>query len=199
MIREANAAARPPVDSGGVMRTPLFLWLAFVLSLSAGCGPGKPAPSGAVYRGKHVSEWGDDLTNPDQHTRLEAAKVLAAMGKEGTRTQHAIPGLEAALKDEDPEVRGWAAVAMMYASKGTPFPVGPLVIPKLKEAAESSDAELRAQATEMVNQMPPPQPAGPPGGNRGEGRGAPPATERSSERAKPSPEEKQPSTEKEKP
>src|SRR5690348_4848031 len=118
------------------MRRPLFLGLAVLLPLCAGCGPGKATPpAGVVYQGKHVSEWGDALKSPDRQTRLEAAKVLVKIGEEGSSTNPAIPGLQIALNDEDPMVRGWAAVAMLHASQGTPFPVGPLVIPKLKEAA----------------------------------------------------------------
>jgi hypothetical protein len=146
------------------MRTLLFPGLAVVLVLCAGCGSNnRPAPpAGVVYQGKHVSEWGDDLKSPDRQTRLEAAKVLVKVGNEGSSTNDAIPGLQIALKDEDPAVRGWAAVAMMHASHGTPFPIGPLVVPKLKEAAESTDEELRTAASQLLKKMED-TPAGPRG------------------------------------
>jgi HEAT repeat protein len=182
------------------MRVQLFFGLAVVLLVSAGCGPSKPGPSGAVYQGKHVSEWGDQMKSPDKKARLEAAQVLVAMGKEGTSTKEAIQKLQQAVKDEDPEVRGWAAVALVYAARGTPFPIGPIAQPALKEAAESSDPELRAQASEMVNRVPAGGGSGPPGGagaNRGEDKGG---TERSAtDEKKTPPDEKKTTTEKEKP
>ena len=138
----------------------------FLLLLSAGCGTDKPAPSGVVYEGKHVSEWGDQLKSPDQQNRLEAAKVLFRMGKEGQGTKEAIPDLEAAITDESSEVRGWAAVALVYAVRGTPYPIGQKAEPvaALKEAAESPDEELRAEATEIKKRMAPP-------GGREQGKG----------------------------
>jgi hypothetical protein len=176
------------------MRAQLLFGSAVLLLSSAGCGPAKPGPSGAVYQGKHVSEWGDQMTSPDKKARLEAAQALVAMGKEGTSTKEAIQKLQASLKDEAPEVRGWAAVALVYAARGTPFPIGPIAQPALKEAAESSDPELRAQASEMVGRMPAGGDGGPPvppGGNAG--------TERSAtDEKKTQPEEKK-TTEKEKP
>jgi hypothetical protein len=185
------------------MRVQLFVGLAVVLLLSAGCGPAKPGPSGAVYQGKHVSEWGDQMKSPDKKARLEAAQALAAMGKEGTSTKEAIQNLHLSIKvpDESPEVRGWAAVALVYAARGTPFPIGPIAQPALKEAAESSDPELRAQASEMVSRMPSPGdgvgPPGGPGANRGAGNAG---TERSAtDDKKTQPDEKKTTTEKEKP
>jgi hypothetical protein len=191
------------------MRVQLFVGLAVVLLLSAGCGSDKPGPSGAVYQGKHVSEWGDQVRGPDKKARLEAAQALAAMGKEGTSTKEAIQKLHLSVKDEDEsqEVRGWAAVALVYAVRGTPFPIGPIAQPVLKKAAESSDPELRAQASEMVSRMPSPGdgggPPGGPGANRGGGNAS---TERSAtdekktqpDEKKTQPEEKK-TTEKEKP
>lgn len=141
----------------------LFLW-------PAGCGSsgGRP-PSGAVYEGKHVSQWGGQLKSPDRGERLAAAKLLLRMGKEGISTKEAIPGLGEAVSDEDPEVRGWSAVALVFAARGTPYPVGQKTEPvaALKEAAESADAELRAEATAVRETM----------GRRPGGRGRPGAGE----------------------
>jgi hypothetical protein len=122
-----------------------------------------------VYQGKHVSEWGDAVKGPDPEARLEAAKVLAKMGKEGHNGNQAIQALHQAVTDEDPAVRGWAAVALVYAARGTPFPIGPVAGPKLKEAADSSDEELRAEAKQLLEHMGPP--AGEPPGPRGDGQG----------------------------
>src|SRR6266852_1613454 len=136
------------------MKSHRFFGLAVVLLAAAGCGQDKPAaPSGVVYQGKHVSEWGDAVNGPDREARLEAAKVLAKMGKEGENANPAIPGLQKALDDEDPAVRGWAAVALVYAARGTLFPIGPIAGPKFKEAAESSDDELRAEASQILKRM----------------------------------------------
>ena len=93
------------------------------------------------------------MKTSDNSARLKAAHVLIAMGKEGTSTKEAIQDLQACLTDKSPEVRGWAAVALVYATRGTPFPFDRIAGPALKEAAESSDAELRAQAGELVSRM----------------------------------------------
>jgi hypothetical protein len=136
------------------MNSHRFFGLAVVLLAPAGCGPDKPtAPSGVVYQGKHTSEWGDAVNGPDRQERLEAAKVLVKMGKEGQNANPAIPGLRIAIQDEDPAIRGWAAVALVYAVRGTPFPIGPVAGPKLKEAAESSDEELRAEASVLLKRL----------------------------------------------
>jgi hypothetical protein len=153
--------------------------MAVLLLIFAGCGPGKPGPSGEIYEGKHVSEWGDVVKSPDQNreARLHAAKVLAKLGKEGVSGKEAIQSLHtAAATDEDPAVRGWAAVALVYAARGTPFPVGQVTGKPLKEAAESSDEELRAAASQMLTRMQSAAagPSGPPGGKQG-GRKGPPA------------------------
>jgi hypothetical protein len=141
------------------------------------------------------------MKSPDRQTRLEAAKVLLKVGKEGSSTNPAVPGLQVALRDEDPEVRGWSAVAMMYAAKGTPFPVGPLVIPQLKEAAKSEDKELRAEAEELLKKMPsggegPPGRGGP---NRGNGQAPPAETGKPAEGGKAAPDEKKAPAEEKKP
>jgi hypothetical protein len=115
-----------------------------------------------VFEGKHTSEWGDTVSGSDPQARLEAAKVLVKMGKEGQNANPAIPGLQKAIEDENPAIRGWAAVALFYAARGTPFPVGPIVGPKLKEAAESSDEELRAEATELLKRLERAPAGGPP-------------------------------------
>jgi hypothetical protein len=140
-----------------------FVGPAVVLLAFAGCGgPGKSTtPTGVVYEGKHTSEWGDAVCGSDPQARLEAAKVLAKMGKEGQNANPAIPGLQKAIEDEDPAIRGWAAVALFYAARGTPFPVG-LVGPKLKQAAESSDEELRAEAAELLKRLEQTPAGGPP-------------------------------------
>ena len=156
-----------------------FHWLlapALVLAIAAGCGPtNKATPSGIVYEGKYTSEWGDTVTSGDPQARLHAAKVLAKMGEEGKNTNPAILGLhKAAIDDEDPIIRGWAAVALVYAVKGTPFPISQIAGPILKQATESSDAELRAEAGKMLERLES-GPAGPlerpggPGTTRGGG------------------------------
>lgn len=150
------------------MRVLLLLGSAAFLLLSVGCGRSSApprGPSGVVYEGKHVSEWGDQLSNPDHRSRLDAAKVLLRMGKEGHGTKEAIPGLETALTNESAEVRGWAAVALVYAVRGTPYPIGQKAEPvaALKEAAESPDEELRAEADEIKKWMAQP--------GRGQGKG----------------------------
>jgi hypothetical protein len=153
-----------------------FVGPAVVLLAFAGCGgPGKSTtPTGVVYEGKHTSEWGDTVCGSDPQARLEAAKVLVKMGKEGQNANPAIPGLRIAIQDEDPAIRGWAAVALVYAVKGTPFPIGPVAGPKLKEAAESSDEKLRAEASELLKRMER-APAGRPGppGTKPEGGDGP--------------------------
>jgi hypothetical protein len=147
--------------------------LAVALLAFAGCGPSKPGPTGEIYEGKHVSEWGDAVTCPDRDARLEAAKVLVRLGKEEISGKEAIQKLHvAAANDEDPAVRGWAAIALVYAARGTPFPIGQVAGPVLKEAAESSDEELRAEASQMLARMRSASP-GPPGGMRGKGNGPP--------------------------
>ncbi len=164
------------------MKSHRFFGLVIVLLVSAGCGPGQQtAPSGEVYEGKHVSEWGDAVKGTDRDARLEAAKVLVKLGKEGHSGKEAIQALHQAVDDEDPAVRGWAAVALVYAAKGTLFPIGQVAGPKLKEAAESSDEELRVEAKQLLEHMAPPA-AGPPGNRRGGGDGPP-------QEKKPSPDE----------
>jgi hypothetical protein len=176
------------VNGEGFMKVPTFVGLALVLLVSAGCGPDKPAPAGALYQGKHVSEWGDQLKSPDRQKRLEAAKVLVQMAKEGTKTREAIQALQDTLNDQDPEVRGWAAVALVYAARGTPFPIGSVAGKTLKEAAASSDAALRAEASDMAKEMSagaagpggPPRPGGarPKDGTGPAGQKNSPATDR---------------------
>jgi hypothetical protein len=150
--------------------------LTIVLLALAGCSPSKPAPSGEVYQGKHVSEWGDAVVGSDAEARLNAAKVLANLGKEGVTGHQAIQNLHVACSDEDPLVRGWSAVALVYAVRGTPFPIGQVATPVLKEATQSSDEELRATASQMLERMQAP-PAGPPRlpGMKKEGGDGPPA------------------------
>jgi hypothetical protein len=147
-----------------------FLAPALVLAIAAGCGPtNMSTPSGVVYEGKYTSEWGDTLTSADPQARLHAAKVLVKMGEEGKNTNPAILGLhKAAVDDEDPIIRGWAAVALVYAVKGTPFPIAQIAGPILKQATESSDAELRVEAGKMLEQLQS-APAGPPGRPGGPG------------------------------
>ncbi|HMF14672.1 MAG TPA: HEAT repeat domain-containing protein [Gemmataceae bacterium] len=142
-----------------------------------GCGSDKQGPTGAVYEGKHVSEWGDIAwESEDSAARLHAAKVLAKLGKEGISGKEAINNLhKTAANAEDPSVRGWAAVALVYAVRGTPFPIGQVAGPVLKEAADSSDEELRDAAKEILGRMPTGGGGGPPGGpggQRGGKRGA---------------------------
>ena len=129
-----------------------------ILLLSVGCS-GSPTrePVGVVYEGKHVSEWGEQLSNPDHVRRVDAAKILVRMGKEGLGTKEAIPELETALTDESAAVRGWSVVALVYAVRGTPFPIGQKAEPvaALKEAAESPDEELRTEASAIQKRMAP--------------------------------------------
>jgi hypothetical protein len=151
--------------------------LVVLLLTFVGCGSDKQGPTGAVYEGKHVSEWGDIAWEAkDPADRLRAARVLAKLGKEGISGKEAINNLhKATANDEDPSVRGWAAVALVYAAQGTPFPIGQVAGPVLKEAAESSDEELRAEASQMVTRMRSAAagPPGGPGGKRGAGKGPP--------------------------
>ena len=153
------------------MKVILLFGSVAILLLSVGCS-GSPTrvPVGVVYEGKHVSEWGEQLSNPDLARRVDAAKILVRMGKEGLGTKEAIPELETALTDESAAVRGWSVVALVYAVRGTPFPIGQKAEPvaALKEAAESPDEELRTEASAIQKRM---SPAGreqgqrPPAGN----------------------------------
>jgi hypothetical protein len=130
-----------------------------VLLVAAGCGPSKP-PSGEVYEGKHVSEWGDTVhKSTDREARVEACKVIIRMGKEGVDARPAVEGLWRTINDEDPIIRGWASVAMIYAARGTPYPTGQVLVPKAKQAAESADEELRIEAKLVLERVPSP-PAG---------------------------------------
>ena len=139
------------------MKAPLLLGSVAVLLFCVGCDqtPAPREPAGVVYQGKRVSEWGDQLKNPDQQSRLEAGKLLHKMGKEGLGTKEAIPELEAAVTDASAEVRGWAVVALVYAVRGTPYPITQKTEPMaaLKEAAESPNEELRAVAREIKDRM----------------------------------------------
>ncbi len=151
------------------MKAPQLVCSAAVLLFCVGCDqtPAPREPAGVVYQGKRVSEWGDQLKNPDQQSRLEAAKLLHKMGKEGLGTKEAIPELEAAVTDASAEVRGWAVVALVYAVRGTPYPITQKTEPMaaLKEAAESPNEELRAVAREIKDRMD--QPGRGPGPNGG--------------------------------
>ena len=133
------------------MRFAFLFGSAVVYLLFTGCNSTTPPPppSGVVYEGKHVSEWGDQLKNSDQAARIHAVKVLIKMGKEGYSTKEAIRALEGALTDENADVRGWSVIALVHAVRGTPYPIGQKAEPvaALKEAAESSNEELRAEAT----------------------------------------------------
>src|SRR5439155_20276056 len=102
------------------------------------------------------SEWGDIVADsPDRQARIDACKVIIRMGKEGLDAKDAIKGLMATINDDDLIIRGWAAVAMTYAVRGTMYPgVGPVLMPKVKVAAESDDEELRAEAKIVLENMP---------------------------------------------
>jgi hypothetical protein len=165
------------------MRSSLCCSVMVVFLTLAGCGPVKPGPSGAVYEGKHVSEWGDAVLGPDREERVEAAKTIVRFGKEGVKGHEAIQALHKELKeDDDPIVRGWCAVALTYASRGTPFPVAQVTRRTLEQAAESPDEELRTAASEVLQRMQASRggrsgggPGGPPGGKKQEGKDGPPA------------------------
>ncbi len=151
------------------MRALLLLGLILLLC-SAGCGrTAKAPPSGVAYEGKHVSEWGDELKNSDEGKRLAAAKLLVKMGKEGHSTKEALQALEDALNDKSAPVRGWSAVALWYSSRGTPWPYTQKPAPgaALKEAVETGDAELRAEAEEIQKMISRPMR----GGGKGKGKG----------------------------
>ena len=134
----------------------LFTSLALLFAVGCSQSPSRKQ-AGVVYEGKHVSEWGEQLSNPDLALRLDAAKVLIRMGKEGLGTKEAIPDLETALADESALVRGWAVVALVYSVRGTPYPIGQKAEPvaALKEAAESPDEELRTEASAIQKRMAP--------------------------------------------
>jgi hypothetical protein len=180
--------------------------LSVLLLASVGCSQEEnKGPTGVVYEGKHTSEWGDIVCGPDAAARLDAAKVLARMGKEGINGNPAIPGLQKALRDEDPVTRGWASVALVYASRGTPFPVVPIVGPVLDQAAEVPDEELQAEVKICQERLKGAAPAGGPLDGPGPGRGprgGPPSTDKDApgnEKAPPTPEKKSPTDEEKKP
>jgi hypothetical protein len=152
------------------MRFVRLACLGVLLAAVAACGRRAPAPSGPVFEGRHLSEWVADLEGSNVEARRAAAKTLVRMGKGGLDMKPAIIALEKELKDEDRPARYWSAVALVYAARGTPFPVGPKVGPVLKEAAEQDDEQLRAEAGAVLKKMP-----------TGRGRGGPPGKPASTE------------------
>ena len=63
------------------MKVILLFGSVAILLFSIGCSrtPTR-VPAGVVYEGKRVSEWGEQLSNPDLARRVDAAKVLVRMG-----------------------------------------------------------------------------------------------------------------------
>jgi hypothetical protein len=126
-----------------------------LLLAAAACGGRHTqGPIGPEYEGKHISEWADELKGGSAETRRAAAKTLAKAGKEGVDTKAAGSKLQGAVNDDDKQTRFWAAIAAVYAVKGTPQPIGGLVKAPLEEATQEGDAEVKAAAAEVLKDLP---------------------------------------------
>lgn len=137
-------------------------YVGLVLLALTGCHESREPPeTGKRYEGRSLREWGQQLRKGSVALRREAARVLARLGEQEPPPREALPDLMAALKDPDVQTRGWAAVALVRAARGTPAPVTLLADAQLKEGAASEDPELR-QAAQAILQHARTK-AGPPG------------------------------------
>jgi HEAT repeat protein len=85
---------------------------------------------GAMFQGRPVQAWLDDLRALDQPTNREALEALSAMGPEN---QDAVPELTRALEDENSMVRAGAARGL-----GRIGPAARQALPALQAARENT-------------------------------------------------------------
>jgi HEAT repeat protein len=91
---------------------------------------GSPPDGGAVFQGRPVQAWLDDLRAPDLPTCQEALEALGTMGPDN---QDAVPELIRALEDENALVRAGAARGL-----GRIGPAARQALPALQSARENS-------------------------------------------------------------
>ena len=110
----------------------LLACLAGAMVMYADSNEGLPA-SPAVFQGRPVQAWLDDLRSGDPITAHESMQALGTMGSENA---DAVPELAEALKDPDPTVRAGAARALGR--------IGPAARSALSalESAEETGSEL---------------------------------------------------------
>ena len=180
------------------MRTAKLSWVLFVLALglvgctkaedkkkapeiesfyvSSGCyEPGKEEK--AVYEGKTVEQWIEDLKHSNPIVRVSASKALKKIGPEsvpalikalnykdsevrrmaalilgsfGQKAEKVVPALIKVLKDKDEDVRKWAAISL-----GKIGPKAEKAVPALIEALKDKDEDVRIIAVDSLGEIGP--------------------------------------------
>lgn len=102
-------------------------------------GEGQPPEGGAVFQGRPVQAWLDDLGSRDRHTSQEALEVLGMMGP---ANEDAVPELARALQNPDTLVRAGAARALGR--------IGPAARPALAALESSGESALGVDGREIL-------------------------------------------------
>jgi cyclophilin family peptidyl-prolyl cis-trans isomerase/HEAT repeat protein len=138
------------------MKIRMKRWLVLIALQGCTCNDNAtPAPDAAPEAGLDLSALGraedsrksadvpaESLTSRDVRVRRRAVRALARIADDG-----AVPGLNKALEDEDPETTAWAAYGLGLACKGREE----TVVKALAARGAALDASLETAATPAID------------------------------------------------